>query len=159
MSKALDNLILERLYAAENTLVNHANAIDQKASYLLVAITFLSVQISSLLGKAWHLRWRWDLLASAMALIVATGYVWIGTRFAIIEDESAQNLEAWRDEGLEQQEDEETMLYALRYGARERILKTKELLDARANALERAFYFITVALALNLAFTCRALFL
>jgi hypothetical protein len=157
MANPLDPLIMERLYAREVSLVTHANAIDQKASYLLVAVTFLGLQISSLLNRFVSSFWRYELLSSGVILVVATMFLFFATKMADYHDEGAERLEEWRDEGLKLNETEDDTLYALRYGSRERIIRMAKLLKRRGKAVEWCFYLTSVSFAFNMTFIFRVL--
>jgi hypothetical protein len=157
MAKPLDSLIMERLYAREVSLVTHANAIDQKTSYLLVAVTFLGLQISSLLTRYISAFWRYELIGSGVILVAAAIFLFFATKVANYDDEGAEWLEEWRNVGLEQNDSEDQMLYAIRYGSRERILKIAKLLKRRGKAVEWCFYLASASFAFNMIFIFRVL--
>lgn len=157
MPKPLDSLIMERLYAREVSLVTHANAIDQKANYLLVALTFLGLQISALLNKYVSELWRYELIFSGVFLVVATVFLFAATKMADYEDEGAERLEEWRDEGLNIDEPEDEMLYAFRYGSQQRIISMAKLVKRRGKAAEWCFYLASASFACNMLFIFRVL--
>jgi hypothetical protein len=51
-----DELILERMYAAEQVLLTQADALDMKASYLLIVLVFLA-QLSTTFIARRDLSW------------------------------------------------------------------------------------------------------
>jgi hypothetical protein len=104
-----DDLILERMYASEQVILSQANALDMKASYLLVVLvflaqlstTFLSNPNLSCLGKGGQ-------SLCCLLLFVAGLFLLLELRIKTFRAEDALNLEAWRDRiinaGKEQEE-------------------------------------------------------
>lgn len=157
MSKALDDLILQRLYAREASLVNHANALDQKASYLLVATTFLAAQLTNLLGKPGLAGWHWLLFTSGTFLAVATLLIVLGTLFKTMQDEGASGLEAWIRKTEANRYMEEEILAEMRRGSCDRLTINQQIFIRRSRRLELGGYFVVASLALNLVALAKAI--
>ena len=158
MSKTLDDLVLQRLYAREASLVNHANALDQKANYLLVAITFLATQLTNLLGKPKLGNWHWVLFVSGIVLGLSTVLVVLSTRLQTFWDEGASGLEAWASDAERNGYGETEILAQIRCGARDRLSVNTTIFEARSKWLEYSFYCVVFALMLNLASLITATF-
>jgi|GEM_PF-6279905 len=156
MATPLEELILQRLYAREASFVNHANALDQKASYLLVAITFLAGQISILLAKPKLANWHWELFASGLALGGATTFVVLGTRLLTLLDEGASRLEPWVQAAKANGYDDDEILEQLRQGSCNRLNANQNIFTSRSRLLEIGFYCTVTSLVLNLVALLRA---
>lgn len=97
-----DDLILERMYAAEQVLLSQADALDMKASYFLVVLVFLA-QLSTTFLSTPNLTCpakigQWvscGLLFSAGVLLL------LELRMKTFRTEDAKNLETWRDQVIE----------------------------------------------------------
>src|ERR1017187_318602 len=90
-----DDLILERMYAAEQVLLSQADALDMKASYLLVALVFLA-QLSTTFLSSPNLTCllkggQW---LSCLLLFMAGVFLLLELRVKTFRAEDAMNLEA-----------------------------------------------------------------
>jgi hypothetical protein len=93
-----DDLLLERMYAAEQVLLSQADALDMKASYFLVVLVFLA-QLSTTLLSNPHLTClaRGGQWISCVLLFVAGAFLLLELQVKTFRAEDAKNLEAWRD--------------------------------------------------------------
>jgi hypothetical protein len=94
-----DDLILERMCAAEQGLLTQADALDMKASYLLVALVFLA-QLSTifLLRANLPLAMKADRIISCVLLVVAGILLLFELGIKGFKTGDAARLESWRDD-------------------------------------------------------------
>ena len=93
-----DDLLLERMYAAEQVLLSQADALDMKASYFLVVLVFLA-QLSTTLLSNPHLVClaRYGQWLSCFLLFIAGVFLLLELKVKTFRAEDARNLEGWRD--------------------------------------------------------------
>lgn len=93
-----DELILERLYAAEQVLLSQADALDMKASYLLVVLVFLAQLSTTILSRSnltsFDKESQW---LSCLLLVGAGVFLLLELQIKCFRVEDAVNFEAWRD--------------------------------------------------------------
>jgi len=155
-----DDLILERMYAREQVLLGQADALDMKASYLLVVLvflaqlsaTFLSRSDLSCFGKA--IQWLVCLL-----LVVSGIFLLLELRVKSFSGEDALGLEGWRDgvvaeaEGLKgypvfQNPDaflRNRLVRGFIDGSKARIAKSEEINEKKVRFLNRAYWLAFAA--------------
>ncbi len=93
-----DDLILERMHASEQVLLTQADALDMKASYLLVVLvflaqlsgTFLSTPNLGSLGKG-------SQCLSCLYLFVSGVFLFLELRVKTFKIEDVGHFENWRD--------------------------------------------------------------
>jgi hypothetical protein len=93
-----DDLILERMHAAEQGLLSQADALDMKASYLLIVLVFLA-QLSTTFISRQDLSWlfRGSQWLSCCLLSLSAIYLFLELRIKRFADEDVLGFEAWRD--------------------------------------------------------------
>jgi hypothetical protein len=93
-----DDLILERMYAAEQVLLSQADALDMKASYFLVVLVFLA-QLSTTFLSNPHMAClaRSAQWISCFLLFAAGVFLLLELQVKTFRTEDAKNLETWRD--------------------------------------------------------------
>jgi len=103
-----DEIILERMYAAEQVLLSQADALDMKASYLLVALVFLAqLSITFLSNPNLTCLAKGGQWLSCLLLFLAGVFLLLELRIKTFRAEDAKDLEAWRDRVVKEGEDQE----------------------------------------------------
>jgi len=162
-----DDLILERMYAREQVLLSQADAMDMKASYVLVALVFLA-QLSTTflsrpnlqcLGKASQWVASLLLLVSAISLLLEL-------KVATFKSEDASGLESWRDEVVRDSQELEAypkerdpeeylrdrVIWGLIASSKARIVKGEEINDKKITRLTIAYWFASAAFLIDILF-------
>jgi hypothetical protein len=149
-----DELILERLTAREAQLHDQANALDVKASILLVGVVFLAGQSTYLLTKYAAGFWRWEQFLSVFlqfaAAAIMARLLWI----RVYDGECAEDYLQWRDKNVRHFGEHGTaqvephMRTKIIQGCKDRIDKARDLNDGKVK-LVKAVYVLTL-----LAFLC-----
>ena len=155
-----DDLILERMYAREQVLLSQADALDMKASYLLVVLVFLA-QLSTIFllrpnlscfdkGSQW---------LTCLLLLASGIFVLCELQVENFRGEDALELESWRDGVVTEAEklDEyqkapdlddflrSRVVWGLIEGSKLRIVKSEGLTNKKASRLEWAYWLTLVA--------------
>jgi hypothetical protein len=93
-----DEIILERMYAAEQILLTQADALDMKASYLLIVLVFLA-QLSTTFIARHDLSWffRISQWLSCVLMFSSSVLLLLELRIRRFKSEGVFELEALRD--------------------------------------------------------------
>jgi len=96
-----DDLILERMYAAEQGLLTQADALDMKASYLLIVLVFLA-QLSATFIARHDLSWllRGSQWLSCFLLIISAIFILCELSIKSFQSEGILDLEAMRERAI-----------------------------------------------------------
>jgi hypothetical protein len=152
-----DELLLNRLTAREAQLHEQCNALDVKASIMLVAITFMAGQTTYLLTKHPSGLWRWEQFFCALILLVAAGILAYMLRIHTYDGECAEDYLKWRDDAVaelgEAEEDEITsqMRAEIVQGCKNRIDKARKINNGKADQVKLVYILTLAAFACNLA--------
>jgi hypothetical protein len=156
-SKPCDRLILERLYAYEDQVTGHTDALDAKANYLLVAETFIA-GLATLGLQSSHMG-LWGHLICLLG-IISLGYAgmqaWNMFHLENFDAEYAPDLAIWRDGIIQANPEaadhviEQLVCEGLSKGAVERIEKKISLNKRRVALLESSYNATFLALGLVL---------
>jgi hypothetical protein len=152
-----DEIILDRLTAREAQLHEQTNAIDVKASILLVAVTFLAGQTTYLLTKHLQGFWRWEQFFAALVLFVGSVTLALLLRIRNYDGECAEDYPVWRDGlvkhyGVKAATDvPPQMLSEIVTGCKTRIDKAVKINEGKSLQTKWAYRLTLAAFALNLA--------
>ena len=97
-SRIGDDILLERIYAGEQALLSQADALDMKASYMLVVIAFLAqLSVTFLSRPSLEVCAKGDQLIACLLLTLSGVFVMLelAVKYFVIEDPKA--MEDWRD--------------------------------------------------------------
>lgn len=154
------DLIIERLRAKDELTFHDGDALDVKASIVLVVVTFLAAQSADLLSKGslTPLESTAQIIA-VMSLALAGISLWFQLWPREYEIEPAEKLFQWRDELRDFFEGEpgaDTKVSALLKNGIiertiERIKTNGEINKARSSFLLWSYVFTTLSLVINLA--------
>jgi hypothetical protein len=168
-----DELILERMYAAEQVLLSQADALDMKASYLLVALVFLAQLSTTFLlipnlaycGKT--MQW-----ISCFLLTVAGVFLLLELRIEKFRTEDAVHLETWRDTVINDAKKRKEytasshpdeylrsrLVWGLIEGSKPRIARGEENNKKKVHCLRWAYGLTFAAFLLDILFMTRLLY-
>jgi hypothetical protein len=146
-----DDIILERLYAAEDLLQTQADALDTKAGILLAILTFLADFVTQL-----HF--------SPGSFIVVVAFLSISGLLSALplmilkyKAEDAVRLEAYRNSvvkansGLPKQEVEEAFKLGLIEASKDRVGDNGKFNQRKAKMVKASYIFLLLALILSIA--------
>ena len=151
-----DDILLERMTRLEDHQIEHADALDVKLSYVLVAIVFL-LQLSVALYPIPMTRLPAALAMIATACVIVAG---IGTFYGLAltrwDREDAQELERTRDNYVVECQKQGLSLDAIQSGliegfievTRQRVAKNAEPLNDKVFWLRLAYIVSALAVAL-----------
>jgi hypothetical protein len=151
-----DEIILDRLTAREAQLHEQSNALDVKASIMLVAVTFLAGQTTYLLTKHSEGFWRWEQFLSAFLLLGASVTLAFLLYVRTYDGECAEDYLKWRDDLLEHfgvghhAEIEPQMRKEIVSGCKKRIDKARMINERKARQVQIVYALTLAAFALNL---------
>lgn len=162
-----DDLILERMYAREQVLLSQADALDMKASYLLIVLvflaqlstTFLTRPLLSCIGKS--SQWL-----SCLLLLASGVFLLLEMRVKTFRGEHALELEPWRDRVIREAQvleeyqaapsPEEFMRNRLVWGlidsSKLRIARSEQNNTKKVDHLKLAYWFAAGAFLLDILF-------
>lgn len=152
-----DDILRERLNLREQILMQQADALDVKASILLVAVTFLAGHSMYLLSKQVCAFIRYDQFASVFFQMLSGVVLAWHLRIRSYKGETAEELGEWRDKvvshfGSQQSPEIEA---ALNKGivdlSLERISLAVATNKSKAASVEIAYWITLAAFFLNLA--------
>lgn len=152
-----DDILRERLNLREQQLMQQADALDVKASILLVAVTFLAGHSMYLLSKQATGFIRWDQFTSVLLQIVAGIILSLQLRIRTYKAEMTHQYPTWRNQIVEHHEGEsrEQVEHSLNEGIRtmslERITDAAEINENKARFVNLAYWVILAAFFCNLA--------
>lgn len=151
-----DEIILDRLTAREAQLHEQTNALDVKASILLVAVTFLAGQTTYLLTKHLQGFWRWEQFLAAFMLFVATVILALLLHTRTYDGECAEDYLDWRDKLVQYHgarhptKVTSQMQSEIVLGCKKRIDKARKIAEGKASQVTCVYNLTLVAFALNL---------
>jgi hypothetical protein len=157
MSSVGDNLVLERHYAQEESLMMQADAIDTKASICIVAVTFVA-QLGIDVLKRPHLDWlahRFVVIA-LLCEVVSALCLFGALAISDYSAESATRLPAWRDAALKPNSDhpigvqEAILIEGLIASSATRIQTNKAINKRKLSLLQPAYILIFASLLISL---------
>jgi hypothetical protein len=99
-----DKLLLDRLTLRETQLSQQADALDAKASMLLVAVTFLAGQTVYLLSNHLDGFVHWEQIVASLAEFIAGCILAWVLRIQWYMNETAEKYPKWRDDLLAEAE-------------------------------------------------------
>jgi hypothetical protein len=151
-----DEIILDRLTAREAQLHEQCNALDVKASIILVAVTFLAGQTTYLLTKHMNGFWRWEQFFCAFLLLIAAVILAFMLRIQTYDGECSEDYLTWRDDTVTKLGENGDMVTShlraeIVQGCKERIEKAREINDSKVKQV-KVVYVLTLA-----AFMCNLL--
>src|SRR5665213_1351677 len=93
-----DDIILDRMHATEQTLLTQADALDMKASYLLIVLVFLA-QLSATFIARRDLSWlfRGSQWLSCSLISISAIFLLLELQVKNFAGEDVLGFEAWRD--------------------------------------------------------------
>jgi len=151
-----DEILLDRLTNRETQLSQQADALDVKASILLVAVTFLAGQSTYFLTKHPTGFIHWSQLL-AVVLQVTSGCL-LAWQLAIKQysAEASEQYPGWRDQLIAHYSNdsaavEAEMLKGIITGCAERAAETRKLNDHKALIIGSAYWLSLGSFACNLA--------
>jgi hypothetical protein len=162
-----DDLILERMYATEQGLLTQADALDMKASYLLIVLVFLA-QLSATFIARHDLSWllRGSQWLSCLILIASALFLLLELRIKQFKGEGALGLEKLREDVITQAKQLEQyknaahpneyvrsrLVWSLIKGSKERIPENESINARKVTRLQWAYGLATVAFVLDILF-------
>lgn len=159
-----DDLLLERMYAREQRLSSQSDALDMKASYLLVVVAFLA-QLSTLFLSRQNLSCtaKIDQVLSCALLIGGGAALLAELMVKPFKDESAEEMEKWRDKQIARAKAERVgdpsaeylcgwLIWGLINGCKGRIAESEKINDRKVRLLKIAYWVVAAAFALDVLF-------
>lgn len=152
-----DEILLDRLTAREAQLHEQCNALDVKASIMLVAVTFLAGQTTYLLTKHSSGFWRWEQFFSAFIQFLAAAILAWMLRIRTYDGECAEDYLGWRDSAVaklgeaEEPEIVAEMRTKIVQGCKDRIDKARGINNGKADQVKVVYALTLAAFACNLA--------
>lgn len=162
-----DGLILERMYVREQTLLSQADALDMKASYLLVVLVFLA-QLSTTFLSSQNLPYfgKVSQLVSCVLLLVSGILLLFELKVKSFSNEDGAGLETWRDEIIEKSLDLEgyrkathpedylrsRLVWGLIAGSKARIFENEKANKNKLSLLKLAYWIALLAFLLDILF-------
>jgi hypothetical protein len=151
-----DEILIARLTNRETQLSQQADALDVKASILLVAITFLAGQSTYFLSKHPTGFIHWNQLLSVVVQIVAGCLLAWQLYIKTYPAEASEKYPQWRDEliahfGGDQQAIESEMTKGIIEGCTNRAKEANRINEQKATVIQRAYWLSLSAFACNLA--------
>jgi hypothetical protein len=154
MSKS-EEILLDRLSLRETALMQQADAIDVKASVMVVAVTFLASQTTLLLSHSIGSLLKWEQVASIVLQVVAGILLILILKVHSYSGETTEKYANWRNELIAYHEgDNEKVEKELWTGITDGIVQRCELAtginNSKADKLSLAYNLIAVSFLLNL---------
>jgi hypothetical protein len=159
-----DDFILERMYAREQRLSSQSDALDMKASYLLVVVAFLAQLSTSFLSKP-NLPCvaKIDQWLSCISIAIAGAILLMELMVKSFDDESAEEMEPWRDKEISKAEAAQDAPHSSDYlrgwltsglidGCKERIFTSEKNNKGKVRLLRLAYWCVAVAFMLDILF-------
>jgi hypothetical protein len=162
-----DDLILERMYAAEQALLSQADALDMKASYLLIVLVFLA-QLSATFIARHDLSWlfRGSQWLSCTLLFVSSVFLMLELRVRRFKGEDVFDLEALRERIITEAKELDgyknavhpneyvrgRLVWSLILGSKKRIHKNDSTNAIKVAHLQWAYGFAAGAFLLDILF-------
>lgn len=162
-----DDIILDRFYDSEKTLLSQCDGFDMKASYLLVALVFLAQLSMTFLSRpSLDTCTKVDQWLSCLSLLLAGIFLMLELRVDYFHAEDPKEMEAWRDAQVDKSKELKSysdapdqdaylrnrLIQGLIIGAKERILKSEEINATKLDLLRKAHWCIGIALFLDALF-------
>jgi hypothetical protein len=152
-----DEILRERLNEREQILLQQADALDVKASILLVAVTFLAGHSMYLLSGSPSAFIRWDQRVSVALQVLAGIILALHLRIRKYQGETTQDYPEWRDSliqhfGTDQHEQIEAELNkGIISRSLLRVAEADWINNTKARHIARAYWITLLAFGLNLA--------
>lgn len=162
-----DDLILERMCSAEQGLLTQADALDMKASYLLVALVFLA-QLSTifLLKSNLSHAMKADQIISCTLLVVAGILLLLELGIKVFNTCDAALLDSWRDGIVKDAEDLDgyknavhpqeylraRLVHGLIIGSKKTLTHNDALIRTKVRNIRCAYWMTFIAFGLDVIF-------
>ena len=162
-----DDIILDRMYATEQTLLNQADALDMKASYLLIVLVFLA-QLSATFIAQHDLSWlsRGSQWVSCLLLIISAVFLLRELRIKPFKVESVLKFEEQREKIITEAKEfaqykaaahpndyaRGRYVWSLIEGCKVRIPKNDTINARKVNHLQCAYVLTSAAFLLDILF-------
>ena len=162
--KVGDELLQDRLSLREQMLMQQADALDMKASILLVAVTFLATHSMWVLSKSLPKVVLYDQFLSIALQTVAGALLAIQLRICSYSVVTAEAFPAWRDELIKytgegkKTEIEQALAEGIIQKSIECITDAINANNKKAGAIKAAFWIILASFVCNLAGAAALLF-
>src|ERR1039458_6889986 len=162
-----DDIILDRMYATEQTLLTQADALDMKASYLLIVLVFLA-QLSATFIARHDLSWffRCTQWLSCLFLSISAVFLLLELRITRFKSEGVFELEELRERIFAEAKELEQyknaahpneylhgrLVWSLIKGSKQRVHKNDSTNSRKVTLLQGAYGFAAGAFFLNIMF-------
>ena len=162
-----DELILERMTSAEQLLLTQADALDMKASYLLVVLVFLAQLSTTFLSRDHLSRLQQCSQWAVCLLLVGSGiFLLIDLGIKKFQSEDASKLEVHRDQVIKKSLDlagykeaknpeqylQERLTWSLIESSKARLPLSEEINRRKVVSVERAYWLAAIAFLLDVLF-------
>jgi hypothetical protein len=150
-----DEMLLDRLTIREAQLMQQADAIDVKASVMVVAVTFLAGQSTFLLSRQIGNALKWEQVVSILLQVLAGVLLGIILRVHTYKGETTEEYPAWRTQLVEYHSGDDARVAkdlwtGITEGIVERCKLAADINDSKAAKLGWAYGLIAAAFLLNI---------